>query len=131
MEQVNSDTQIKHQIKEKSIRHIETRNRTYIRPSPFLNSSEEINGMTRKESPTRKLPKKIELRRPFLINYIGRIKEKVKRLRQRLGFGRLENLSSRQLTIINDLCYIPSYQEENSPRINEETAQKFLSKVKI
>jgi hypothetical protein len=85
-------------------------------------SSEDVGVIFRKEQSALRKRKKSDSRRPFLIGYIGRIKEKVRRLRQRLGFGRIENLTLKQLMIINDRSHYPQVNQ-NSPRIDTEYSQ--------
>jgi hypothetical protein len=94
-------------------------------------SSEDVGAMFRKEQSALRKKKKSETKqRPFLIGYIGRIKEKVRRLRHRLGFGKIENLSSKQLMIINDRSHYTSFNQ-TSPRFDTETSQNLsgLSRV--
>jgi hypothetical protein len=77
----------------------------------FSVSGEDINFPPRKEavSALRKARKRSG-RKILMFGYIAKLKDKVKRLRQRLGHGNIENLKPKQLRLLNDLSYFPKYE---------------------
>ena len=75
--------------------------------------------------------KKPEGKHLLPIGYIGRIKEKLRQLRHRLGFGRIENLTSKQLGILNDRAHFPLNDQSSPPQFEMKSFQNMnnLSRV--
>ena len=85
------------------------------KPINYHQPGEDVVGNSRKDMSALRKMKKPEGKHLLPIGYIGRIKKKLRQLRHRLGFGRIENLTSKQLSILNDRSYFP-LNDQGSPQ---------------
>jgi hypothetical protein len=100
------------------------------KPFSYPQTGEDAGGPSRKDLSPQRKTKKYEGKRFLPIGYIGRIKEKVKQMRQRLGFGRIENLTNKQLTILNDRSHFSLF-DQSSRELEMETIQTGGSLFKV
>ncbi len=61
--------------------------------------------------------------KPLMVGFLGKLKEKIKQVRLRMGFGNIENLNLKQLNWINDASHY-SVKQDLLPKQDSKNLEK-------